>query len=146
MLDCEEKEEKRCYGLDIPVEGKPRWIYENPYTYIEKQGCKPIDDYFLNRYMEEEAPLDNPVFIDGPYGSYNVMMYSPSGETTREGIKNKIASCFCCAFIYGTSPIHKYPWSVSYDGMIILPSIKRTFTQEDKRQIKQMLKDLEWFE
>lgn len=137
---------KKCYGLDIPVKSKPRWIYIDPYTYVEKLNCKPIDDYFLNHYMDEDEALGNPIFIDGPYNGYNIMMYSPSGEVTYKGIKNKVASCFCGAFIYGASPTKKYPECDSYDSMIILPSTRRTFTREDKRQIKQMLEDLKWFE
>ena len=128
MLDCEEKEEKKCYGLDIPIKGKPKWVYENPYTYIERLGCKPIDDYFLNRYMEEEAPLDNPIFIDGPYGDYNIMVYNAAGEETLSSnkVKNILASCFCGAFIYGASPCKKYPEGDVYDSVsIVIASLSR---------------------
>ena len=141
-------EKKPCYGLDIPVEGKPKWIYENPYRYIEKLGCEPVEDYFLARYMEEEAPLDNPLFIDGPYGGYNVIVYSVTGEKSSSSgqAKNVLASCFCGAFIYGASPCKKYPEGDVYGGMILLPSDKAVFTKRDRKELRQLLKDLEWLE
>ena len=152
MLDCEEKEEKKCYGLDIPVKGKPKWIYENPYRYVEKQGCKPVNDYFgFQGFDEDEGiALRNPLFIfEMDDIDYNMMFYSPNGERrwdSKATIKNKLASAFCNAYFSGLPPyVEEFQKECVEAGLILLPKRDRFFTREGKTQLKNYLKDLDWF-
>ena len=71
---------KNCYGLIITVDGKQEYLYENPYDYIEKIGCKPIDDYFKVEYYDELLPINNPTFVNSLKISFNIMFYSKKGE------------------------------------------------------------------
>lgn len=137
-----------CYGLDIPVEGKPRWIYENPYTYIEKLGCKPVNDYFGYHSFDEDEGIEiqDPLFVNELQGmDYNLMFYNPTGYNF-ENPKNKIASAFCHAYRFKTPQYsEKIKQRYVQGSMIILLKNKRFFNQADRKQLKNCLKDLEWF-
>ena len=143
---------KKCYGLDIPINGKPRWIYENPYMYIEKLGCKPVDDYFgFQSFDEDEGiALRNPLLIFEMNGiDYNMLFYSPSGERwwdSKVTIKNKLASAFCNAYFLEVPPYaEEFEKECVEAGLILLPKRDRFLTKESKVQLKDYLKDLDWF-
>lgn len=147
-----EGEKRKCYGLDIPVEGKPKWIYENPYTYIKKLGCKPVDDYFGYRSFDEDGgiALENPELIFKMNGvDYNMMFYSPGGErwwSSKNTVKNRLASAFCNAYVYEYPPyVEKFQKEPVGVGLILLPKNDRFLTRENKVQMKDYLKDLDWF-
>lgn len=148
MLDYKEKEEKKCYGLDIPVEGKPKWVYENPYRYVEKQGCKPVDDYFgYNSFSEDEdIAIEDPLFINKMQTlDYNLMFYNPTGFNFGNP-KNRLASAFCHAYEFKTPQYsEKIKQRYIKGSMIILLKHKRFFNQSDKKQLVKYLKDLDWF-
>ena len=141
-------EKKMCYGLDIPVEGKPRWIYENPYRYIEKLGCKPVDDYFgYNSYDEDEdIEIQDPLFINKMQSlDYSLLFYNSTGFNFGNP-KNKLASAFCHAYEFKTPQYAEKIKQMHVQGnMMILLKNRRFFTQSDKKQLKKYLKDLDWF-
>ncbi len=143
---------KKCYGLDIPIKGKPHYIYENPYRYIEKLGYKPVNDYFGFQSSDEDEgiALRNPLFIFGMDDiDYNMMFYSPSGErwwNSKITIKNKLASAFCNAYFSELPPYaEEFEKECVEVGLILLPKKDRFFTNEDKAQLNKCLKDLDWF-
>ena len=95
---------KECYGLIVPTDGEIKYLYEDPYNYIESIGCKPIDDYLgtLEDIDEENGPIRNPSYILGNNNNnFNILFYSKDGLKSKDKINN-IINAFCNAFMYGT--------------------------------------------
>lgn len=93
--------QKECYGLIVPIDGDIKYLYEDPYKYIENIGCKPIDDYLgtLKDIDEENDPIRNPSYILGNNNNnFNILFYSKDGLKNEDKINN-IINAFCNAFI-----------------------------------------------
>ena len=136
---------KECYGLIVPTDGEIKYLYEDPYNYIESIGCKPIDDYLgtLEDIDEENGPIRNPSYILGNNNNnFNILFYSKDGLKSKDKINN-IINAFCNAFMYGT----KFDNLILdiYDSAIILPGNSKLMTDKDKKELKDILKDLKWF-
>ncbi len=91
---------KECYGLDIPVKGKPKWIHENPYEYIRKLKYSLIDDFFhyKNYWREEDKSI--PVIEHFIGDNFYMVFYEPKKQPQNF---NKIGSGILNAMFYGYS-------------------------------------------
>lgn len=123
---------KECYGLDIPIKGKPKWIYENPYNYIEKLGYQPIEDMFDVGYV---LGPDEHLFLHHTNSKYFLLFYAKSKA------KNDLADRFCNAFVpYKNNEIYSNMIIAIPDGGV------DKFKFIDKKELNQLLKDCyKWF-
>ena len=133
--------QKKCYGLIITTDGKQKYLYEDPYTYIEKIGCKPIRDYFgfLENLPEEE--IKNCLYTNGTDIDYNVLFYSKDGDMNYNNPDNINAEAFCNAYIWRINPLTCIDFPVIYDDMIILPKNKSKINKKDREKLKQYLEN-----
>ena len=137
---------KKCYGLLVAVDGKQEYLYESPYDYIERIGCKPIDDYFKVEYYDELLPINNPTFINSLKTNFNIMFYSRDGKKSEEK-ENTLMTQFCNIYAFN-SPVQPlscidYIEGLVCDNAIILPKNDRFMYEEDKEYLQHLLNNMD---
>ena len=139
---------KKCYGLLVAVDGKQEYLYESPYDYIERIGCKPIDDYFKVEYYDELLPINNPTFINSLKTNFNIMFYSRDGEKSEEK-ENTLMTQFCNIYAFN-SPVQPLSYIDYIEGLvcddaIILPKNDKFIYEEDKEYLQHLLNNMDGY-
>ena len=141
-----EKMNKKCYGVIFTIDGKQEYLYEDPYAYIERVGCKPISNYFEPEFYDEDLPIHDPHFVYRLSTNFNIMFYSKDGKQSDDQI-NEVMTKFCNIYAFNSTPrplsYIDYVEELVRDDAIILPRRDKFMYAQDAGELQFLLNTME---